>query len=188
MDDVMCNQKFGGEWIRLGRNVLQCMYWVKSSNSWTYWQCGITFCQNTCRKRVLKMMSKNWKSCLKVVLSMWWCNFLINRRWWYNCLELHVYLNICITKLWAKISVFLYIYMVFFQHYFHSEQHFFPSITYSFQCYTNISNWLSLVLNSIYFSRTELFFHRLSCIMSPFLYNCFLSVVKSHHDIFYSWS
>ena len=38
------------------------------------------------------------------------------------------------------------------------------------------SNWLSLVLNSIYSSHTELLFHRLSCTISPLLQKCSLSV------------
>ena len=35
------------------------------------------------------------------------------------------YRDNCITKLWAHSSYFLYLYMVFLQHFFHSEQHFF---------------------------------------------------------------
>ena len=36
------------------------------------------------------------------------------------------YCDNCITKLWAHCSYYLYLYMVFCQHCFHSEQHFFP--------------------------------------------------------------
>ena len=49
-----------------------------------------------------------------------------------------------ITKLWAKSSYFLYLCMVFFQHYFHLEQHCFH-LDRQFSCSPNISNWLSQV-------------------------------------------
>ena len=81
--------------------------------------------------------------------------YLINRRWWYNCWELHVHHNISITKFWSLSSKFLYLYMFSFNTVFHSEQHCF-TWTASFQCSfyvsnfdTIISNWLSRVLNSI---------------------------------------
>ena len=45
---------------------------------------------------------------------------IINRQWCYNCWEIHVHHNICITKLWDQGSYFLYLYMVFLQHCFHS--------------------------------------------------------------------
>ena len=38
------------------------------------------------------------------------------------------YRDNCITKLWSHCSYFLYLYMVFLQHFFHSEQHFFHVI------------------------------------------------------------
>ena len=56
---------------------------------------------------------------------------MINRRSCYNLLEFHVHINICITKLWALGSYFLYLSMFLLHHFFHSEQLFFNR-TYSF--------------------------------------------------------
>ena len=75
------------------------------------------------------------------------------------------YRDNCITKLWAHCSYFLYLYMVFFQHSFHSEQHFFH-LDRQFSCFSNIPNWLSRVLKSIQSSHTELLFHRIPCTLS----------------------
>ena len=69
-----------------------------------------------------------------------------NRQRCYNCSKLHVHHNICGTKLWALGSYFLYLYIIFLQLCFHSEQHCFSRID-SFQCFTNVSNWLSQFLN-----------------------------------------
>ena len=55
--------------------------------------------------------------------------------------------------------------MVFFQHFFHIEQHCFH-LDRQFSCSSNILNWLSRVLNSIYSSHTELLFLRLACTLS----------------------
>ena len=49
-----------------------------------------------------------------------------------------------ITKFWALSSYFLYLYIVFFQHCFHLEQHYFH-IDRQFSCSPNISNWLSQI-------------------------------------------
>ena len=65
--------------------------------------------------------------------------------------------------------------MVFLQHCSHSEQHCFRSGQTVFMFFEH-SKLLSLVLNSIYSSHTELLFHRLSCILSPLLYKCPVSV------------
>ena len=75
------------------------------------------------------------------------------------------YRDNCITKLWSQSSYFLYLYMVFFQHCFHSEQHLFH-LDRQFLCYPKNPNWLSRVLNSIQSSHIELLFHRLPCTLS----------------------
>ena len=74
---------------------------------------------------------------------------VINRRWCYNCYEIHAHYKILITKLVSLSSYFIYLYMIFLQHSFYSEQHCFTSRKDSFQCSANISNLLSRVLNSI---------------------------------------
>ena len=58
------------------------------------------------------------------------------------------YRDNCIPKLWAQGSYFLYLYMVFFRHFFHLEQHCFH-LDRHFSCSSNTSNLLSRVLNSI---------------------------------------
>ena len=58
------------------------------------------------------------------------------------------YRDNCITKLWAHRSYFLYLYMVFFQHYLHSEQHFFLFFEHSKLIES------SLILNLVYSYRT----------------------------------
>ena len=55
--------------------------------------------------------------------------------------------------------------MVFFQRCFHLEQHCFH-LDREFSCSSNISNWSSRVLNSIYSSHIELLFLRLACTLS----------------------
>ena len=57
------------------------------------------------------------------------------------------YCDNCITKLWAHLSYFIYLYMVSFQHCFHSEQHCFH-LGWTVFMFFEHSNWLSLVLNS----------------------------------------
>ena len=56
LDDIMFNQKVIREWIGSGRRLVWGKYIVKLSNSWTYWQHGITTCKYMCRKGVMKVM------------------------------------------------------------------------------------------------------------------------------------
>ena len=70
------------------------------------------------------------KYILNVTTSI--CGKLINRRWCYNLYELHVNHTSYITKLWAQGSYFIYLYIVYLQHCFNSEQNCFYSGTDSF--------------------------------------------------------
>ena len=47
-----CSTEVGREWIRSVGILVKGMYILKMSNSRTYWQCGITTCQDTCWKWV----------------------------------------------------------------------------------------------------------------------------------------
>ena len=76
--------------------------------------------------------------------------------------------------------------MVFFQHCFHLEQHCFH-MDRQFSCSSNISNWLSRVLNSIESSHTEHLFLRIAYTLSRLFQKCSFSVLKSYHNIFHSW-
>ena len=110
---------------------------------------------------------------------------MINRQWYYNCYELNVHHNIYITKLWDLRSYFLYLHGFILT--------LFSPITYIFRWYFNVSNFIQTLQNYRVESSTKYsiviynyFSYILSCILSPLLYKCSLSVVKPCHDIFHS--
>ena len=76
--------------------------------------------------------------------------------------------------------------MVFLQHYFHLEQ---KQILLEPTDFNDIQNFklieLSHQLNQS--SHTEILLYILSCILSPLLYKCSASVVKSYRNIFHPW-
>ena len=69
-------------------------------------------------------------------MSLWWlCLYVINRQWHYNCWELHVH-NICITKLWALRSYFIYLHGFLLT--------LFYSITVQFSMFFHVSNLIQI--------------------------------------------
>ena len=96
------------------------------------------------------------------------------------------YCDNCITKLWSLSSHFLYLYMVFIQHCFHLEQHFFH-LDRQFSCSSNISNWLSRIPTQSSLAIQNSCSSWLPCTLSPLLYKCSVSVLKSYHYIFHPW-
>ena len=83
---------------------------------------------------ILSFTKKIGRSCYWFFFIMepyHWC--LINRRWWYNCQELHVNHNICITKILALSSYFLYLHG-FLSTLFPIQNKTISSRTDSFQC------------------------------------------------------
>ena len=106
-----------------------CAEYIRDSLNQTIWIVYIT----------MRLIIWKWEE--RVLHDGFWIkNVMKNRRDYSNCWDIHVHHNIYITKLWALCSYFLYLYMVFLQHCFHSEQDCFPFRTDSFQCSTNISN------------------------------------------------
>ena len=89
------------------------------------------------------LSNRGWKGYCDILCLKSFCMVvlqLLGTSCWYR--------DNCIPKLWAHRSYFLYLYMVFFQHFFHLEQHCFH-LDRQFSCSTNIPNLLSRFLNSI---------------------------------------